>query len=108
MNSSIAHSSGTSTRYKLALLVCVCLFVTAAHVVLGAAAGYAEVRLDAYLWKEEDFLRLFSPTNHRGRGRQRLLISGPSEAREALLPEELARALPGSKPYQNAQSLGTL
>jgi hypothetical protein len=108
MNSSIERSSGLITRYKLVLLGCVCLFVAAAHVVLDTAAGYAETRLDAYLWKEEDFLRLFSPTNHRGRGRQRLLITGPSEAREALLPEELARALPGSKPYQNSESQGTL
>jgi hypothetical protein len=42
------------------------------------------------------------------RGAGRLLIYGPSEAREGLLPEALAEALPGVEPYQNAQSMGTL
>ena len=38
----------------------------------------------------------------------RLLIYGPSEAREGLLPDEIAREAKGLKPYQNSQSIGTL
>ena len=73
MNSFIVRSEN-GTRVKLALLGCICLFVVAAHVLLEATARFAEQRLDAYLWKEEDYLRLFSPANHNGRGRHRLLI----------------------------------
>ena len=59
------------------------------HLALEASARFSERYLGAYLWKEQDYLRLFSPANHAGRGRHRLLIYGPSEAREGLIPEVL-------------------
>lgn len=75
---------------------------------LEATAQFAERRLGAYLWKKQDHLRLLSPSYHAGRGRGRLFIYGPSEAREGLLPEELERNGTRLSPYQGAQSLGTL
>jgi hypothetical protein len=98
--------SGTLPR--LAVLVTVGLMFVAVHAALEGAARFSERYLGAYLWKEQDYLRLFSPANHAGRGRHRLLIYGPSEAREGLLPEEIAREAKGLKPYQNSQSIGTL
>jgi hypothetical protein len=79
-----------------------------AHLGLESGARFAERYLGAYLWKDQDYLRLFSPANHAGRGTHRLLIYGPSEAREGLLPDEVARVVTGLEPYQNSQSFGTL
>jgi hypothetical protein len=90
------------------VLGCAALALVGAYALLEGTARLAERYLGAYLWKEQDYLRLFSPANHVGRGAGRLLIYGPSEAREGLLPEELEKRLPGLKPYQNAQSIGTL
>ncbi len=95
-------------RARLAVLVTVGLMFVAVHAALEGAARFSERYLGAYLWKEQDYLRLFSPANHAGRGRHRLLIYGPSEAREGLLPEEIAREARGLTPYQNSQSIGTL
>jgi hypothetical protein len=89
------------------LLYLVLLFA-ATHLILEGAARFAERYLDAYLWKEQDYLRLFSPANHAGRGRGRLHICGPSEAREGLLPQEIGRVAAQFKAYQSAQSVGTL
>jgi hypothetical protein len=95
-------------RYAAAAMLCVAGMFVGVHVALEGAARFAERRLDAYLWKEQDYLRLLSPANHAGRGARRLLIYGPSEAREGLLPRELVRKVPDLEPYQNSQSLGTL
>jgi hypothetical protein len=95
-------------RTRLAVLACVVLMFAAVHAALEGAARFSERYLKAYLWKEQDYLRLFSPANHAGRGPNRLLIYGPSEAREGLLPEEIGRAAAGLEPYQNSQSIGTL
>ncbi|HYN08783.1 MAG TPA: hypothetical protein VES67_15490 [Vicinamibacterales bacterium] len=92
----------------MAALGCAGLMFLGVHVALEGAARFAERHLDAYLWKEQDYLRLLSPANHADRGARRLLIYGPSEGREGLLPEEIARKVPGLEPYQNSQSLGTL
>jgi hypothetical protein len=89
-------------------MLCVGLMFVGVHAALEGTARFAERHLDAYLWKEQDYLRVLSPANHVDRGPGRLLIYGPSEAREGLLPEEFARKLPGLEPYQNSQSIGTL
>jgi hypothetical protein len=89
------------------VLAAVGAIVVVIHIGLDAISLYAE-RRGAYLWKKDDFLRLVSPVYHVGRGPGRLLIYGPSEAREALLPEELAKFVTHLMPYQNAQSWGTL
>ena len=107
MTSSI-RGSRTGTRYRVAVLVCVALMFAGAHLALEATARFSERYLGASLWKEQDYLRLFSSSNHLGRGRHRLLMYGPSEAREGFLPEEIKPATPGLEPYQSSQSIGTL
>lgn len=77
------------------------------HVVLERVATYAEVHLGAFLWKQQDTLQLLSPHNYVNRGRGRLWIYGPSEAREALLLEEIESRVQGLSPYQNSQQEGT-
>ncbi len=107
MTSSTRDSRAGVVNRVLLLLGLVVMF-GATHLAFEGAARFSERYLGAYLWKEQDYLRLFSPANHLGRGRGRLLIYGPSEAREGLLPEEIAQAVPTVAPYQNAQSIGTL
>lgn len=105
MSSSTRPSSLVSTAAALGLALG---FTAGSHLVLDGIATFAETRLDAYLWKAQDHLRVLSSAYHESRGARRLLIYGPSEAREGLLPEEIAAAVPGLEPYQNAQSMGTL
>ena len=105
---SSTRDSERGTRYRLAVLLCVGLMFTGVHIALESAARFSERHLGAYLWKHQDYLRLFSPANHLGRGKHRLLIYGPSEAREGLLPAEIATLAAGLEPYQNSQSVGTL
>lgn len=69
---------------------------------------HAEVRLGAYTWWQEEYLQLFTPSNYVDRGRGRLLMYGPSESREAFLPERFDARLPDLRAYQNAQSIGTI
>jgi hypothetical protein len=107
MTSSI-RASNTRTRHAAAAVACVVLMFLGVHAALEGAARYAERHLDAYLWKGQDQLRVLSPANHVGRGARRLLIYGPSEAREGLLPADLARQVPALEPYQNSLSIGTL
>lgn len=107
MSSSIRRSDN-GLRSRLAVVACVGALLVSVHLVLEGAARFAERRLGAFLWKQQDYLRLFSAENYVGKGAGRLLIYGPSESREGLLPEEIERAVPGFKPYQHSQSIGTL
>jgi hypothetical protein len=99
---------GAHTREKLIIGACACLMFAGSHALLEATSRFAERHLGVYLWKHQDYLRLLSPANHVGRGRGRLLMYGPSEAREGFLGEEIKRVTTGLEPYQNSQSLGTL
>jgi hypothetical protein len=90
------------------VLATVAVVLVATQLVLEGAAQFAERRLGAFLWRQQDFFRLFNPQNYVGQGRGRLLIYGPSEAREGLFPEAIAPGVPGLVPYQHSQSIGTL
>jgi hypothetical protein len=105
---SFIRRSDPGVRSRLAVLATALGLLVAVHVALEATAQFAERHLDAMLWKPQNHLPLFSPWNHVDRGATRLLIYGPSEAREGLLPEELAPWLDGLQPYQSSQSTGTL
>jgi hypothetical protein len=98
----------TGTRSRLLVLLCLVLLFAAVHLVLEAAARFAERNLDAYLWKDQDYLRLFSSANHLERGRGQLFIYGPSEAREGLLPDAFGPVASGLKPYQAAHGVATI
>lgn len=106
--SSFIRPFDRGTSATLGVVVVVGLLFVGTHLALDAVSRHAERNLGAYLWKQDDFLRLFSPAHHDEQGRGRLMIFGPSEAREALLPEELGHRLRHLKPYQGATSWGTL
>ena len=98
----------SSRRARLAVLATVAVVLIATHAVLEGVARFAEQRLGAFLWRQQDYFRLFNPENYVARGPGRLLIYGPSEAREGLFPEAIAPGMPGLVPFQHAQSIGTL
>jgi len=78
------------------------------HALMESLARWAEVRQNEYLWGQEEYLQLFTPTNYTGRGRGRILICGPSEAREDLLTDVFDRRFPGLHTYQSAHGAATL
>ena len=57
-------------------------------------AGAVEVRYGSYPWQNEDWLRVLLPTLWVGHGQNRILIAGPSEAREDLLYELFDESFP--------------
>ena len=77
------------------------------HGILASIAVWAETTTDAYPWRTSDFYRILLPSLYDDRGADRLLIAGPSEARENLLFETFDRDFPDLKAFQGAQSLGT-
>jgi hypothetical protein len=95
-------------RARLTTIGLVGLLFVLTHAAFEQAARFSETQLHAFLWRQQDTLRLFSAHNYAGRGRGRVLVYGPSEAREAFLPEEFRRHLSDLVPYQNSQSIGTL
>ncbi len=107
MTSSIRRSD-SGLRSRIAVLLCLVGAAALAHLSFEGASLASERYLGAYLWKHQDYLRLFSPANHVNRGRGRIYLYGPSEAREGLLPEEIDRLVPGWHAYQGSQSVGTL
>ena len=61
-----------SVRARLMVPLLALFFVAAAHLVLEQAARFAERHLNAFLWKQQGELQLFSAHNYVGRGRGRL------------------------------------
>jgi hypothetical protein len=73
---------------------------------LGLARA-VEVRYGSYPWQNEDWLRVLLPTLWGGHGPNRILIAGPSEAREDLLYELFDESFPSLRTFQGGQSQGT-
>ena len=94
-------------RPLVATFLCVALAFISAHALMERLSVWAERDQGAYLWWREEMMQLFTPTNHVGRGEGRILLTGPSEIREALLPDVMSETL-GRSVYQHALSLGTL
>lgn len=88
-----------------ALLVVLGLFA-ALHAALWSLASAVERRGGVYPWRDEDVLRYLLPGLWAPRGKVRMLIAGPSEAREDLLAERFAEAFPDVDVIQGALSLG--
>jgi hypothetical protein len=74
----------------------------------GSLATYAETHWGVFLWRSEEWLELYSPSRYVDRGRGRIMVIGPSEAREALVAEPFEAALPGFEFYNDAMSFSTL
>ena len=94
MTSSTESSERRRVRHTLALLGLVLLCITGSHLGMETLARQVELRTDAFLWWREEFLQLLTPTNYIGRGSGRLMLYGPSEAREALIPKVFDRRIP--------------
>lgn len=105
--SSSTRPSRRALGVRLAVLAIAAGCFTATHLALERIAAYAERHFGAFLWRQQDSLQLFSAHNYVGLGRGRLLIYGPSEAREALLHEEIRPRVPGLRPLQHSLSMGT-
>lgn len=71
-------------------------------------ARRVEVSQRAYLWSQEEWLQVLTPSNYVGRGSGRILMSGSSEAREAFLDDRIREGLPGFEVYLNAFASATL
>jgi hypothetical protein len=84
------------------------LFCLALNVGLLRLSSWAEVRYSLYPFREEDHLRYLLPTMYENRGHNRLLLAGPSEAREGFLDRPFDQELGGIQAFNAAQSLGTL
>ncbi len=97
-----------SLRLSLAAIGCASAAFVLGHVVLEAASRHAEVELGASLWRGEEHLQLLTPTNWVGRGEGRVLLCGPSIAREAFRVDLIGDELDGLRAFPAAQSWGTL
>jgi hypothetical protein len=100
----------TTSRLRLhaAVAACALAAVLLAHGVLELASRRAEAH-GAYLWFRHEYLQAFSPASHAPRGgARRMLLCGPSEAREALRYGVFDAELPGIRARQSAQSWGTV
>jgi hypothetical protein len=104
LTSSTARSRALSLVAVLAscavtwVLVCATLEVIARKV---------ESRLDANLWRYEEWMQLLSPARYPIDKGGRIVVIGPSEAREAFWPEPFQQALDGATLVNDSLSLST-
>lgn len=103
-------STQASSKQTLAVAALTCAGAILALIIssLFALAVWTETNTDTYPFRTEDWLRYLLPTLFEDRGDDRILIVGPSEAREDLLYETFDKELPGTRAFQGALSLGTL
>ena len=77
---------GVSTNRITSVLACagcVLLALAFSHAGLELVSRFAEVRLDAYPWQEDGHRQVLTSTNYTRRGKDWMMLYGPSEAREA-------------------------
>jgi hypothetical protein len=84
------------------------LFLYAAlSISLETLAQWAEIHQNSYPWKHEDYLRCLIPDLFKDEGNNRILLTGPSEARESFIYEQFEQEFPHFHAFQASQSLGT-
>ena len=85
------------------VLLCACI-------VLGmiSISSWAERKLDAFPFKQEDWLRYLLPSRFTGEDKERIMLTGPSTVRENLLYRQFEEAFPEFSIYQGGISLGTI
>jgi hypothetical protein len=108
LTSSTARSDSARRLRSLvgAIASCVAVWV----LVCAAAESLArnvEARLDANLWRFEEWMQLLSPARYPSDKRDRIVVIGPSEAREAFWPEPFQQALDGATLVNDSLSLST-
>ena len=69
---------------------------------------WTEKNKNVYPFKYEDGLRYLLPNRFKNRGRDWIMLSGPSSAREGFLYDRFNQAFPDMETYQEALSLGTI
>lgn len=81
-----------------------------ACIVLGmtSISCWAERELDAFPFKEEDWLRYLLPSRFTDDEKTRIMLTGPSTVRENLLYRQFEEAFPQFSVYQGGISLGTI
>lgn len=77
-------------------------------VAFGSLATYAETHWGVFLWRGEEWMELYSPASYVGRGQGRIMVIGPSEAREALIAAPFEAAIPGFEFFNDSMSFSTL
>ena len=77
-------------------------------IALQALAAWTERDLQAFPFKQEDWLRYLLPPHFEARAHGRIMLNGPSTVRENLRYERFEAAFPGYDIYQGGISAGTL
>jgi hypothetical protein len=106
----MTSSTGSSRRLRnllaaAAILAFAWLLPTVAF---GALASYAETNWGVFLWRGEEWMELFDPKVYVGRGAGRVMVIGPSESREALVPAPFEAVLSGFELFNDSMSFSTL
>jgi hypothetical protein len=70
-------------------------------------ADWAEAKYGYYPLRNEDYLRCLLPSMYENRGRNRILLAGPSEVREGFLGDQFENELPGMSVFNGGLSQGT-
>jgi hypothetical protein len=70
-------------------------------------ARQVESRLDAHLWRYEEWMQLMSSARYAHDDEERILVIGPSEAREAFWPQPFREVLNGARLVNDSLSLST-
>jgi len=94
-------------RLVLTSVGSVLLLWTVVFTGLNAVSRWGEIHQDSYPWKEEDYLRYLLPSLHEERGADRMLLVGPSEAREGFIYQRFQEAFPTMSVFQGGQASGT-
>ena len=76
-------------------------------IALTAVAGWAERQQNSYPWRYQDYLRSMLPSLYENRGAHRILLVGPSEAREAFIYQRIEESFPHMEAFQGSQTAGT-
>ncbi len=101
----------STARSRALSLVAVLASCVAAWVLVCTASEWlarrVEMRLDANLWRFEEWMQLLSPARYPTATRDRIVVIGPSEAREAFWPEPFQQALDGATLVNDSLSLST-
>ena len=85
------------------LLLYVCIVVGMISI-----SSWAERELDAFPFKQEDWLRYLLPSRFTDIDKDMIMLTGPSTVRENLLYRQFEEAFPKFSIYQGGISLGTI
>ncbi len=95
-------------RLTVSSLIIIALIYSVVSGGLSIVSYWAETYKNAYPYKSEDWLRYLLPNRFKHRGRDWIMLTGPSAVRENLLYDRFNQAFPDMDTYQEALSLGTI